>query len=87
VKQGAVIGAGTILTASLPVYDIVRKKIYRATGGSPLVIPEGAVVVPGARPLQGAFAREHGLALYAPLIVKYRDEKTDTATALEGALR
>jgi 2,3,4,5-tetrahydropyridine-2-carboxylate N-succinyltransferase len=87
VRQGAVIGAGTILTASLPVYDIARKKIYRATEGAPLVIPEGAVVVPGARPLQGAFAREHGLALYAPLIVKYRDEKTDAATALEGALR
>jgi 2,3,4,5-tetrahydropyridine-2-carboxylate N-succinyltransferase len=87
VKRGAVIGAGTILTASLPVYDIVRKQIYRATEGAPLVIPEGAVVVPGARPLQGAFAREHGLALYAPLIVKYRDERTDAATALEGALR
>ncbi len=87
VKRRAVIGAGTILTASVPVYDIMRKKVYRATEGTPLVIPEGAVVVPGARPLQGAFAREHGLALYAPLIVKYRDEKTDAATALEGALR
>lgn len=87
IKRRAVIGAGTILTASTPVYDLVRKRVYRATEGSPLIIPEGAVVVPGTRPASGAFAREYQLALYAPVIVKYRDEKTDAATALEGALR
>lgn len=87
IKQRAVIGAGTILTASTPVYDLPRKQIYRATEKSPLVIPEGAVVVPGARSASGAFAREHQLSMYTPLIVKYRDEKTDVATALEETLR
>jgi 2,3,4,5-tetrahydropyridine-2-carboxylate N-succinyltransferase len=87
VKRRAVIGAGTVLTVSMRVYDLVRKKIYRATAGSPLVIPEGAVVVPGSRPASGGFAVEHRLSIYTPLIVKYRDEKTDAATLLEEALR
>jgi len=87
VKRRAVIGAGTILTASVKVYDLVKKKIYRASKESPLVIPEGAVVVPGSRPTSGAFAIKHQLSVYTPLIVKYRDEKTDAATVLEEALR
>jgi 2,3,4,5-tetrahydropyridine-2-carboxylate N-succinyltransferase len=87
VQRRSVIGAGTILTASVRVYDVVRKKIYRATKASPLVIPEGAVVVPGSRPATGGFAVEHELSIYTPLIVKYRDEKTDAATVLEEALR
>jgi 2,3,4,5-tetrahydropyridine-2-carboxylate N-succinyltransferase len=87
VKRRAVIGAGTILTSSVPVYDLVHKKIYRATRELSLVIPEGAVVIPGSRPASGAFAREHQLFVYAPVIVKYRDEKTDAATVFEEALR
>ncbi len=87
VQRRAVIGAGVILTASVPVYDLVHKQIYRATRGSPLVIPAGAVVVPGSRPGSSAFAREHGISLYAPIIVKYRDEQTDAVTVLEEALR
>ncbi|MCS6937039.1 MAG: 2,3,4,5-tetrahydropyridine-2,6-dicarboxylate N-succinyltransferase [Candidatus Bipolaricaulota bacterium] len=87
IRRRAVIGAGVILTASVPVYDIVHQRVYRGTRERPLVIPEGAVVVPGARALSGGFAQAHGLALYAPVIVKYRDEKTDAGTVLEEALR
>ncbi len=87
VKHRAVVGAGTVLTASVKVYDLVRKKIYRATKEAPLVIPEGAVVIPGSRPATGGFALEHQLSVYTPLIVKYRDEKTEAATVLEEALR
>lgn len=87
VQRRAVLGAGVILTASVSVHDLVHQKIYRATRESPLVIPEGAVVVPGSRPAAGAFAQQHGLALYAPVIVKYRDEQTDAVTVLEEALR
>jgi len=87
VRGRAVIGAGVILTGSTPVYDIVRGQVYRRTPERPLEIPFGAVVVPGARPMRGAFAEQHGLQIAAPLIVKYRDEKTDSSTALEEALR
>jgi 2,3,4,5-tetrahydropyridine-2-carboxylate N-succinyltransferase len=87
VKQRVVIGAGTILTGSTPVYDIVRRTIYRKTKDAPLVIPEGAVVVAGSRPAHGDFAQEHHLSIYTPIIIKYRDEKTDAATALEERLR
>lgn len=87
VRGRAVIGAGVVLTGSTPVYDVVRGQIYRKTAERPLEIPFGAVVVPGARPMKGAFAEQHGLHLAAPMIVKYRDEKTDSATALEEALR
>jgi 2,3,4,5-tetrahydropyridine-2-carboxylate N-succinyltransferase len=65
----------------------VRGQIYRRTKDNALEIPFGAVVVPGTRPLKGAFAEGHGLAITTPLIVKYRDEKTDSSTALEDALR
>jgi 2,3,4,5-tetrahydropyridine-2-carboxylate N-succinyltransferase len=87
VRSRAVIGAGVVLTGSTPVYDIVRGQIYRRTDVTPLEIPYGAVVVPGARPLRGAFAEQHGLSIATPMIVKYRDEKTDAGTALEDALR
>jgi 2,3,4,5-tetrahydropyridine-2-carboxylate N-succinyltransferase len=87
VRSRAVIGAGVVLTGSTPVYDVVRGQIYRRTADRPLEIPFGAVVIPGARPMKGAFAEEHGLQVATPMIVKYRDEKTDSATALEEALR
>ncbi|HWW61296.1 MAG TPA: 2,3,4,5-tetrahydropyridine-2,6-dicarboxylate N-succinyltransferase [Thermoanaerobaculia bacterium] len=87
VRSRAVIGAGVVLTGSTPVYDVVRGQIYRRTADRPLEIPFGAVVIPGARPLKGAFAEQNGLQVATPLIVKYRDEKTDSSTALEEALR
>jgi 2,3,4,5-tetrahydropyridine-2,6-dicarboxylate N-succinyltransferase len=87
VKRRAVIGTGVILTGSTPVYDLVKGAIYRKTTEKPLVIPEGAVVVQGSRQIDGAFARQHGIAVYTPVIVKYRDERTDAATALEESLR
>lgn len=87
VKRRAVIGAGVVLTGSTPVYDLVSEKIYRRTSESPLVIPEGAVVVQGSRHIDAPFAKQHHIALYTPVIIKYRDEKTDAATALEESLR
>ncbi len=87
VKRRAVLGAGTVLTRSTPVYDVVRDTIHQARDDAPLVIPEGAVVVPGSRPIQKGKGQEWGLALYAPVIVKYRDEKTDSRVELEELLR
>ena len=87
VRTRAVIGAGVVLTGSTPVYDLVRGQIYRRTAEHPLEIPYGAVVVPGARAMKGAFAEKHPLHIASPIIVKYRDDKTDSATALEEALR
>ncbi|TNJ39044.1 2,3,4,5-tetrahydropyridine-2,6-dicarboxylate N-succinyltransferase [Chlorobaculum thiosulfatiphilum] len=87
VKKRAVIGTGVILNGSTPVYDLVNETVLRKTADSPLVIPEGAVVVAGSRQAKGEFAAAHGLSIYTPLIVKYRDERTDSATALESALR
>jgi len=87
VRPRAVIGAGVIITGSTPVYDTVRCQIYRRTVERPLEIPYGAVVVPGARRMKGTFAELHELQIASPIIVKYRDEKTDSATALEEALR
>jgi 2,3,4,5-tetrahydropyridine-2,6-dicarboxylate N-succinyltransferase len=87
VRTRAVIGAGVVLTGSTPVYDIVRGQVYRKTADRPLEIPYGAVVVPGARKMKGPFAEEHNLSIATPMIVKYRDEKTDSSTALEEALR
>jgi 2,3,4,5-tetrahydropyridine-2-carboxylate N-succinyltransferase len=87
VRPGAVLGSGVILTRATPVYDIVREQIYRATPDQPLVIPENAVVVPGARAIQKGKAAEWGLSLYTPLIVKYRDEKTQSSIELEELLR
>jgi 2,3,4,5-tetrahydropyridine-2-carboxylate N-succinyltransferase len=87
VKRRAVIGAGVILTGSTPVFDLVNRKVYRRSGNEPLCIPEGAVVIPGSRGINNPFAKEHQLSVYTPLIVKYRDEKTDAATVLEQSLR
>jgi 2,3,4,5-tetrahydropyridine-2,6-dicarboxylate N-succinyltransferase len=87
VRQGAVLGAGVVLTRGTPVYDLVRETVHRGSADAPLEIPAGAVVVPGARAVRGAFAEAQGLSLQTPVIVKYRDEKTDLATALEGWLR
>jgi 2,3,4,5-tetrahydropyridine-2,6-dicarboxylate N-succinyltransferase len=87
VRKGAVIGAGVVLTRGTPVYDLVRETVHRATAERSLVIPENAVVVPGARQANGDWARAQGIALQTPVIVKYRDEKTDSATALESWLR
>jgi 2,3,4,5-tetrahydropyridine-2,6-dicarboxylate N-succinyltransferase len=87
VLQGAVLGAGVILTRATPVYDLVREEIYRASAGEPLVIPENAVVVPGTRDIRKGKAVEWGLSLYTPVIVKYRDEKTEGSIELEEWLR
>jgi len=87
VGRRAVLGSGVILTGSVTVYDVPRKASYRRSAQAPLRIPDGAVVVPGSRRLADSFAERHGLALYTPVIVKYRDEKTDAAAALEEALR
>lgn len=87
VRTRAVLGTGTVLNASTKVYDVVNGRVLKATAEAPLEIPEGAVVVPGSRPASGDFAREHGLQIYTPLIIKYRDANTDGRTALEDALR
>jgi 2,3,4,5-tetrahydropyridine-2,6-dicarboxylate N-succinyltransferase len=87
VRAGAVLGAGVILTRSTPVYDLVREQVYRGTGGAPLEIPAGAVVVPGARSVGRGWGKDQGLALQTPVIVKYRDDKTEAAVALEEWLR
>jgi len=87
VRERAVLASGTILTGSTPVYDLVRGEIYQRAAVGPLEIPAGAVVVPGARAVTTERGREWGLSLYAAVIVKYRDEKTDTAVRLEDYLR
>lgn len=87
VKRRSVLGAGVILTGSTPVYDLPNKKIYKRTKDAPLVIPEGAVVIQGSRHIEDPFAKSHHIALYTPVIIKYRDESTDAATALEESLR
>jgi 2,3,4,5-tetrahydropyridine-2-carboxylate N-succinyltransferase len=84
VKRRAVLASGTIITGSTPIYDVPNARIIRPDGG-PLIVPEGAVVVPGTRPLAGG--APWGLAVATPVIVKYRDENTDARTALERALR
>jgi 2,3,4,5-tetrahydropyridine-2-carboxylate N-succinyltransferase len=87
VRRRAVLASGVVLTASSRVYDVVNERIIAGAEGRPLEIPEGAVVVNGARRIAGAFAEDHSLAVAAPIIVKYRDERTDAKTALEAALR
>ena len=83
----AVLGAGTILTRSTPLYDVVNEKVIRAGKDQPLIVPENAVVVPGSRAIAKGKAAEWGLSLYTPVIVKYRDAKTDTSIELEHLLR
>ena len=87
VRERAVIAAGTVLTGSTPVYDLPRRRLLRAEPGQPTVIPAGAVVAPGARAVTAPAGREWGLSLAAPVIVKYRDDRTDTRTGLEAWLR
>ena len=87
VEARAVLAPGVILTGGTPVYDLVREVIYRKTAETPLIIPAGAVVVPGSRPATTMFAANRDISLYTPVIVKYRDEKTDASTMLEQALR
>ena len=87
VRARAVLGAGVILTRGTPVYDLVKESVHRAAANRPLEIPEGAVVVPGARRVSSEFGEREGLSLQTPVIVKYRDDRTDAATALEAWLR
>jgi 2,3,4,5-tetrahydropyridine-2-carboxylate N-succinyltransferase len=87
VKTRAVLGTGTILNRSTPVYDLVREQVYSASEDQPLVIPEGAVVVAGSRGISRGKGAEWGISLYTPVIVKYRDERTDAKIQLEDLLR
>ncbi|MEP6783410.1 MAG: 2,3,4,5-tetrahydropyridine-2,6-dicarboxylate N-succinyltransferase [Acidobacteriota bacterium] len=87
IKQRAVIAAGTVLTGSTPVYDLVNGTIIKPAAGQPLVIPQGAVVVPGARAVTVGAGKEWGLSLATPVIVKYRDDRTDARTELEQWIR
>jgi 2,3,4,5-tetrahydropyridine-2-carboxylate N-succinyltransferase len=87
VKRRAVLAAGTILTGSTPLYDLPNDRVIAPAAGEPLVVPEGAVVVPGTRPVTSGRGREWGLSVATPIIVKYRDEKTSARTALESWIR
>jgi 2,3,4,5-tetrahydropyridine-2-carboxylate N-succinyltransferase len=87
IKSRAVIAAGTILTGSTPIYDLPKGRIIRAESDSPLMVPEGAVVVPGARAVTQGMGPQWGLSVSTPVIVKYRDEKTDARTSLEEWVR
>src|SRR3977135_4162672 len=84
VRERAVLASGVIITGSTPVFDLVREQIYRRGGGAPLEIPAGAVVVPGSRAVQSEKGREWGLSLYAPVVEKYRDEKSAASTHVEA---
>jgi 2,3,4,5-tetrahydropyridine-2-carboxylate N-succinyltransferase len=87
VKKQAVLGTGTILNRSTPVYDLVRGEVYRATDDQPLVVPEGAVLVAGSRAVTSGPGKDWGISIYTPVIVKYRDEKTGAKIQLEDLLR
>ena len=87
VKRRAVLGTGTILNRSTPVYDLVRGEVYSGSGDTPVIIPEGAVVVAGSRAIPHGKGKEWNISLYTPVIVKYRDEKTDSKIQLEDVLR
>jgi 2,3,4,5-tetrahydropyridine-2-carboxylate N-succinyltransferase len=87
VRERAVLAPGTILSAGTSVFDLVRDRVYRRDGDQPLEIPAGAVVVPGTRPVKTGAGARAGIGLYAPVIVKYRDEKTETGVKLEELLR
>jgi 2,3,4,5-tetrahydropyridine-2-carboxylate N-succinyltransferase len=87
VRERAVLAPGTILTGGTVIYDLVHDRTYRREGDRPLEVPAGAVIVPGTRPVTTESGKRQGIALYAPIIVKYRDEKTDTAVRLEDLLR
>lgn len=87
IRTGAIIGAGSLITASTPVFDLVKKSIYRKTDAKPLEIPANAVVVPGSRRIANDWATDQGLSIQTPIIVKYRDEKSTAAAVLEDLLR
>jgi len=87
VRTRAVLAAGVILTRGTPVYDVPNNTVYKATPETPLIIPAGAVVVAGSRAIQHGYGKDIGLSVYTPIIVKYRDEKTDLSTTLEDLLR
>ena len=87
IGPGAVLAAGVVLTRGTPVFDVVREQVYRADQGGLLIIPDRAVVVPGARPAGGAFARRHGLSFQTPVVVRYREAGENARLALESALR
>jgi 2,3,4,5-tetrahydropyridine-2,6-dicarboxylate N-succinyltransferase len=87
IKARAVLASGTIITGSTPIYDLPKERIIKPEAGTPIVVPEGAVVVPGARAVTVGAGREWGLSLATPVIVKYRDEKTDARTGLEQWIR
>jgi 2,3,4,5-tetrahydropyridine-2-carboxylate N-succinyltransferase len=87
VKRRAVLAAGVVITGSTPIYDVPNERVIEPAPGQPLIVPEGAVVVPGTRPLTSGKGREWGLALATPIIVKYRDERTSARTALEQWIR
>ena len=87
VREKAVLASGVILTRSTPLFDLVKGKIYKSDTEKPLEVPAGAVVVQGSRQITSGFGKENGLSIYAPIIVKYRDERTDAATKLEDYLR
>ena len=87
VREKCVLASGVILTRSTPLFDLVNGVIYKSDGKQPLEVPTGAVVVQGSRQITSGFGKENGLSIYAPVIVKYRDEKTDAATKLEDYLR
>jgi 2,3,4,5-tetrahydropyridine-2-carboxylate N-succinyltransferase len=87
VRERAVLAPGTILSGGTAVFDLVHDRVYRREGDQPLEIPPGAVVVPGARPIKSGAGQAAGISLYSPVIVKYRDQKTDTAVRLEELLR
>lgn len=87
VQSKAVLASGVILTASTKLYDTVNNTIITSTKDEPLTVPAGAVIVPGSRRIESDFAKDNGLSIYTPIIIKYRDDKTDSRTALEEALR
>ena len=87
VRQGAVLAAGTVLTRGTPVFDLPNNTVLRATAETPLIIPPNAVVVPGSRAIPSGYGKELGLSLYTPILIKYRDDKTNLSTALEDLLR
>ncbi|MEE2840613.1 MAG: 2,3,4,5-tetrahydropyridine-2,6-dicarboxylate N-succinyltransferase [Acidobacteriota bacterium] len=87
VRRGAVLAAGVILTRGTPVHDLTQEKVLRAEGEQPLEIPEGAVVIPGSRPITSGYGKSQGLSVYTPIIVKYRDWKTEESVKLEDLLR
>ncbi len=87
IRKGAVVASGVILTSSTKIFDVVNETIYSGSADSPLVVPENAVVVAGSRKLKGDFAEEYGLSVYSPIIIKYRDERTNTKSVLEQSLR